>query len=226
MLLAALVATAGGAGAAIVLAPDRTSHGNTEVATDARPAPTDIARAWVARELRLDATALRPMRPTTMPAVTNAPVRNFGTRTEGLQPVAIVLHATGGGAPGSGYRTLRELHRRFDGTVHVSAHYGIDRAGRVMRYVDDESRAWHTAARGWNDVSIGIELLNSNSGVEPFPPAQIKATQRLVRALGTRYDIPAQFVVRHRDVQPWDRSDPAGNFPWQRFRTQVVRQAP
>ena len=135
-------------------------------------------------------------------------------RPVGFTPAAIVVHATGGGEPGSGFGTLGELHRFFARpSARASSHYAIDRAGRILRMVDDDDAAFHVATAGWNDISIGIELLNDNSGAEAYPSAQLAALTQLVRTLGARYDIPVEAVVRHSTIQPEDRRDPVG-FPW------------
>lgn len=186
--------------------------------------PSDSMQAAVpqpdatVRWLRADAL-FTPLAPSAeKPMLTQMPVRNFGERPEGVRaPLAIVLHATGSGRPGSEYRSLARLKKRFNGKAEVSAHYGIDRRGRIAQYVPDNARAWHTAAEGWNDVSIGIELLNDNSGTQPYPAAQMRSAERLVKSLAEKYGIPMEFIVRHGDVQPWDRRDPVA-FAWRDFR--------
>lgn len=141
--------------------------------------------------------------------------RIYRARPGGWQPKAVVLHGTGSGEPGSEFANLGALARFFARpAATASAHYAIDRSGRIMRFVADEHAAFHVATPGWNDVSIGIELLNDNSGRQPFPPAQLHAASDLVRWLGVRYSIPVEGVTRHRTIQPQDRRDPAGNFPW------------
>lgn len=154
-----------------------------------------------------------------------ATTRVYRDRPPNYRPVAIVLHATGGGTPGSEFASLGALWRFFNRpAADASAHYAIDRSGRIAQFVGVDAAAFHVATPGWNDVSIGIELLNDNTGDQPFTPAQLRATTQLVRWLGSTYAIPVEGVVRHRTVQPADRSDPASNFPWQSWlRTLRVR---
>lgn len=148
-------------------------------------------------------------------------VPNHNARPGGVEPGAIIIHGTGSGAPGGGNESFTQLRRWFSSSRDVSAHYAIDRKGKVVQFVADSRRAWHVAAPGWNDISIGIELINDNSGTQPFSEPQLIATRRLVQQLGTRHDIPAEYVYRHRDVQPWDRADPAYNFPWKAFKSSL-----
>lgn len=150
------------------------------------------------------------------------PVRNHNSRPPGSRPSAILLHGTGSGAPGSGNENFTTLRRWFNSSRQVSAHYAVDRKGTVVQFVADSRRAWHVAAPGWNDISIGIELINDNSGTQPFPRAQMEATRALVQQLGKIHDIPVEFVYRHRDVQPWDRADPAYNFPFAQFKASLT----
>ncbi|MCW2960472.1 MAG: N-acetylmuramoyl-L-alanine amidase [Thermoleophilia bacterium] len=152
--------------------------------------------------------------------------RVFRSRPEGYDPAAIVIHATGSGAPGSAFRSVGELGRFFSRpAARAASHYGVGRGGEILRYVDDDDAAFHVATRGWNDISIGIELLNDNTGTQPFTAAQLAATSHLVRSLAVRHRIPLEGVVRHRDVQPTDRSDPARNFPWTAWRRALAQPA-
>jgi N-acetyl-anhydromuramyl-L-alanine amidase AmpD len=152
----------------------------------------------------------------------NGAARVYRDRAPGFAPAAIVMHATGGGAPGSGFRSVAQLHRYFARPgSRAASHYGIDRDGRIMQFVATGEAAFHVATPGWNDISIGIELLNDNSGTDPYPPAQVDAATRLVRWLATEYDIPLEAIVRHRDVQPADRSDPVA-FPWAAWKAELA----
>lgn len=147
----------------------------------------------------------------------------FTSRPDGFTPVAIVLHATGSGAPGSEFENLASLGVFFQRQGVAASHYGIDRRGGVMQYVDDRHAAFHVSRPGWNGISIGIELLNDNTGSQPFPDAQLRAARQLVQSLGARYGIPVEAVVAHRAIQSEDRSDPAANFPWDRFVSSLGR---
>ena len=190
--------------------------------------PTVVDEPWTAHDQWIE---LRGGRPSTFTAM-GVPDRRFDLRRQLLQrermggehrvhrdrpdgwrPTAIVLHATGSGEPGSGFTTLDETYRFFARpAARASAHFAIDRAGRVLQLVDVDDAAFHVATPGWNDVSIGIELLNDNSG-EPYPAAQRAALTQLVRTLGVQFGIPVEGVVRHATVQPSDRRDPVA-FPW------------
>ena len=129
----------------------------------------------------------------------------------------IVLHATAGSARGAlAWLTKRE--------ARVSAHYLIDKAGHTYQLVADEYAAWHAGRASWkgqtaiNEVSLGIELENSNDGHDPYPTAQIDALLRLAQAKVDQYGIAPEMVTRHLDIAlPHGRkSDPAG-FPWAEF---------
>ena len=63
---------------------------------------------------------------------------------------------------------------------------------------------------GVNDFSIGIELVNLNDGVDPFPEAQIDAMRDLVKAITSRH--PIRHIVTHYECAdpPGRKSDPAG----------------
>lgn len=129
----------------------------------------------------------------------------------------IVLHATVGTARSA-------LAWLTNPRARVSAHYLIDKLGHVYQLVDDEFAAWHAGRALWrgetaiNEMSIGIELENTNTGRDPYPQSQLDALTTLCRALVRRYEITPDMVVRHLDVAvPKGRKqDPAG-FPMGTF---------
>ncbi|MFY0576753.1 N-acetylmuramoyl-L-alanine amidase [Cystobacter fuscus] len=109
----------------------------------------------------------------------------------------------------------------------VSAHYMLDRDGKIYQLVGDEKRARH-AGKGElhgvptdvNGRSIGIEIVNDGSGKTPFTDAQYKSLTQLVGYLKQEYKVPANNILGHKDVAvPKGRkSDPAENFDWNRLR--------
>ena len=59
-----------------------------------------------------------------------------------------------------------------------------------------------------NDFSIGIELVNLNDGIDPFPAEQIGALRRLLKAIAVRH--PLRYIVTHYECAdpPGRKSDP------------------
>lgn len=92
----------------------------------------------------------------------------------------IVLHATVGSARSA-------LAWLTNPAARVSAHYLIDKTGRVYQLVADEEAAWHAGRAEWkgqtaiNEISLGIELENANDGRDPYPAPQITAVLSLLR---------------------------------------------
>ena len=66
---------------------------------------------------------------------------------------------------------------------------------------------------GVNDFSIGIELINRNDGIDPFPERQIEALRDLLRSISRRH--PIRYIVPHYECAdpPERKSDPAGYQP-------------
>jgi N-acetylmuramoyl-L-alanine amidase len=151
---------------------------------------------------------------------------------------AIIIHSLGG----PDCRDGRRVYKKIDGDARtwmavfnrlpiVSIHYVIDRDGQVEAGVPESIAATH--AVGWNQRSIGIELVNNGDGLDPFPAAQVEALARLVAAIRQRHPaITPPRILRHSDV---DRStfpaaryggsctsqrrklDPGEAFPWAEF---------
>lgn len=216
--------------ALLVVLPPRPAEGPTKRGSRSAPVPDFALLQWHALRGGAPAT-LTPISPPDravrmaeqlVDQYRPAGHRVYRERPHGYEPKAIVMHATGSGEPGSGFSTARELGEFFARpSTHAAAHYGVDREGRVARYVDESHAAFHVATPGWNDVSIGIELLNDNSGRQGYPPAQLAAARRLVQAIAARHDIPLEGVVTHASVQPSDRRDPVG-FPWRRWHASLA----
>jgi N-acetylmuramoyl-L-alanine amidase len=126
----------------------------------------------------------------------------------------------------------RVLHD--DGTGN-SGHYYVDRDGALHRFVGEARIAHHT--RGYNERSIGIELVNTGRYPdwfdsrkqqmrEPYPAAQIAALLQLLEAL--RAGCPdLRRIAGHEDldtgtvpasddpsIQVFRKRDPGPLFPW------------
>jgi N-acetylmuramoyl-L-alanine amidase len=154
------------------------------------------------------------------PPVINAPSPNFNERN-GMDIDTIVIHHT---ASNNGAGDLAHLR---DPKAEVSAHYMLDRDGKIYQLVGDSKRAWH-AGKGElhgvptdvNGRSIGIEIVNDGSGKTPFTEAQYKSLTQLVGYLKQEYKVPMNNILGHKDVAvPKGRkTDPANNFDWARLR--------
>lgn len=119
---------------------------------------------------------------------------------------------------------------------HVSAHYLVDRDGRVYQLVPERYVAWHAGGsimpapdnrRNVNSFSIGIEsIATAKSG---FTDAQYESLSQLVKQIEARH--PIRNIVGHdqisgtravslglrKDVKP----DPGSKFNWTRFRAML-----
>jgi N-acetylmuramoyl-L-alanine amidase len=141
---------------------------------------------------------------------------NHDERPAGTPIDMLVLHYTG-------MKTGEEaLARLCDPAARVSAHYTIDRDGRVYAHVAEDRRAWHAGVSYWagetdvNGRSVGIELVNPGHefGYEPFPDSQIESLIDLASAILKRHPIRPARVVGHSDVAPARKTDPGERFPW------------
>lgn len=152
---------------------------------------------------------------------------------------AIIIHSLGGPDCQAGrrfYRTIDGDARHWMATFNrlpiVSIHYVVGRDGVVAAGVPESQAATH--ATGWNQRSIGIELVNNGDGVDPYAPAQITALVTLVRDIRHRHAaIDVSRVLRHSDVDDSTfpaarhgeactafrrKEDPGAAFPWDAFR--------
>jgi LysM repeat protein len=147
----------------------------------------------------------------------------FSKRKE--RPLVIVNHATANSS-------LDGLNRWFnDERAKVSAHFGIGKDGTVVQYVDEAWMAWHAGRSEWrgrehvNWFSLGIELVNLNDGVDPYPEAQHEANVALNVYLCVKWGITpdAEHIITHRDISEHltGKTDPLG-YDMDRLRREVA----
>lgn len=131
-------------------------------------------------------------------------------------------------------REYGERVQHEDGTGN-SGHFYVDRDGALHRFVDEGRIAHHT--RGYNDRSIGIELVNTGRWpdwfdsrgqmmTERYPRAQIESLLALLRQL--RGECPnLRWIAGHEELdagkvpssdhpslQVFRKRDPGPMFPW------------
>ena len=143
------------------------------------------------------------------------PSRNFNSRIR-----QIVLHYT----VADFEQSLKILDGRT--TAQVSSHYLINDQPNtahpyyIYRLVPEDKRAWHAGVSQWgkdanlNNSSIGIEIVNADGNIHPYPVGQIEAVVFLVKQIVERYEIDPVNVVGHSDVAPGRKIDPGALFPW------------
>lgn len=112
--------------------------------------------------------------------------------------------------------------------LRVSAHFLVDRGGRIYQFVPVKYRAWHAGQSSWagrqrcNDFSIGIEMIGDEQ--RPFTRAQYQETARLCRVLMQRFPaITPDRIVGHQDVAPGRKWDPGVQWNWARFFRSLAR---
>lgn len=171
---------------------------------------------WTHAAVRLPASAIAK------PEVTWMPSPNFDARPDGTAIDMIVIHDT----ESPGVRDARTIWNHFaTPKSRVSAHYIIGKDGEIVQCVPDELRAWHCGESYYkgrdhlNDSAIGIELVNAQTGDDPFTNAQYHSLVRLVAYLVNEYHVPLDRIVGHKDItlKPEIKKDPARNFSWSRL---------
>jgi N-acetyl-anhydromuramyl-L-alanine amidase AmpD len=133
----------------------------------------------------------------------------------GYRVDTIILHAT---ASSSVKEVLNHFRNPFS---KASAHYIIDKDGTIYACVNEARAAWHAGKSSLpyaNQRSTGIELVNKNDGVDPYPEAQILALRQLITEIKRRH--PIRYLVSHAEIaKPKGRkSDPKG------FDIETLRQ--
>ena len=130
--------------------------------------------------------------------------------------IAIIIHYTG-------MQSEREsLKRLTTAASKVSAHYVINRSGKIFKLVNENNVAWHAGKSKWknyenlNKNSIGIELVNKGHqyGYQKYTKIQIKKLIKLCKYLIKKYRIKKSLILGHSDIAPLRKIDPGEKFPW------------
>ncbi len=114
--------------------------------------------------------------------------------------------------------------------LRVSAHFYVDRGGRVTQFVDTDLKAWHageSALGGVPDVnrfSVGIELEGDEA--TPYAEEQYAALGRLLAEIRRAHPrVVPERVVGHEHVAPGRKRDPGPLFDWERVRGGLAESA-
>lgn len=119
-------------------------------------------------------------------------------------------------------------YREVEGK-ELSAHFLIDRSGRITQFVATSQAAYHAGASRWrgregcNDFSVGIELIGD--AAHDFTARQYASLARLCRdVIRAHPQITTQRIVGHSQIAtPRGRkADPGPRFDWKRFRRDLA----
>ena len=126
----------------------------------------------------------------------------------------IVIHATD-----LSFKESMDILCNHTSNNRVSAHYLIDRDGKVYNLVDEEYTAWHAGKSHWSGVdninlsSIGIEVVCEQD--EIFLQAQYESLIWLCKNLQKKYDIHnPNNIVAHSDIAIGRKFDPGHRCNW------------
>jgi N-acetylmuramoyl-L-alanine amidase len=150
------------------------------------------------------------------PAMIQHPSPNY--RSTSVREIScIVIHSTATDGLSS------PLNWLCDPRSKVSAHFLIHKDGTIYQLVREDDVAYHAGVSEWagrssvNEFSIGIELVNRNTGYDPYPKEQVFACAKLVKYLCETHSIGIENIVSHEQVAPGRKNDPLG-FDWDAFR--------
>jgi hypothetical protein len=163
------------------------------------------------------------------------PSPNFDTRMsgDGGRIQLVIIHSCEGGYAGC-WGWLAHPQSQ------VSAHYVVREDGaEITQLVREPGRAWHIAAMYDSTLNAGhaghLHGIQSNHftiGIEhagyasqtTWPAAQLDASARLVCDAAKRWGIPRDRlqIVAHGQLQPWNRTDPGPNWPWDEYMARIA----
>jgi len=132
-----------------------------------------------------------------------------------IVPTTIVLHYTGSGTLSGNFEYFNKAEienarklNKDQSTLNVSAHFLVDRDGKVYQLMPDTLFARHTI--GLNYCAIGVENIGSKK--EPLTDLQVQANIRLVKYLCSRHNITYLIghseYTRFRNSTIWKETNP------------------
>jgi N-acetylmuramoyl-L-alanine amidase len=143
------------------------------------------------------------------------------------QPISIlVLHHTASSLP-SALETLQGQTKGHTVGVHYLVSAEAPKA-RIFRMCPDSLAAFHAGKSAWgkfeslNQSSLGIEIVNYDGNVNPYPKPQVEAVLALAQHLVATHGISPENVVAHSDIAVGRKIDPGSLFPWEYFAANGV----
>ena len=138
------------------------------------------------------------------------------TDRQGLPIKKIVIHAT------AGTDSLSWLKGNPNGT---SIHYLVKKDGLCYKMLDESKGANHVgfsrlvidgvvysqfSPHNCNQVSVGIELENLNTGKDMYPETQLRSAAWIIGKWLQEYHLQRNDVIMHRDCDTLGKSDARG----------------
>jgi len=157
---------------------------------------------------------------------------NYDERDPNCIPEVIIVHCISlpPGEYGSGdvarfftNQLSADQHPYYETMAHltVSAHFLIERNGKLIQFVPTHKRAWHAGESVClgrpkvNNFSIGIELEGLDTDSDGFTNAQYDCLKQLVNELKGAYrGIKTNHIFAHSDIAPGRKPDPGPYFDW------------
>ncbi len=123
----------------------------------------------------------------------------------------VVIHTIEGSAKGaiSWFRNSKSK---------VSAHYIVDKYGRVTQMIKEKDIAWHAGNWTYNKTSLGIEN-EGYAGKNHWTEDQYRSLAKLTRYMCDKYKIPIDrsHIIGHKEVPNQSHWDPGPHFKWDYF---------
>lgn len=159
---------------------------------------------------------------------------DISTSKRSVHPIngiaAVVIHATAGASSSGAVSVMKAGHASFHWLVpdENEAQHG----NTIWACAPETLAAWHVRSSvsnpsvngGKNRVnhwSLGIEVVNTQVE-DPFSDWQVFITAQIVRYCWAKYP-SLKDIVSHAKLDPSRRTDPGVNFPWEKFKTLVLK---
>lgn len=148
--------------------------------------------------------------------------------------VAVVVHATAGATSAGAVSVMNPPPGGKISSFHwlVPDEDEAQHGNTIWACVRERDAAWHVLnskhhpdvnndERMVNHWSLGIEIVNRQSGGDSFSEWQVAVTAQIIRYCWAKYP-NLKHVVSHAKLDPDRRTDPGRNFDWEKFKALVL----
>jgi len=110
----------------------------------------------------------------------------------------LIVHQTATPRLETTFEGIKRYHVSL-GWGNIAYHYFIDKDGRVRKGRNERSSGKHTQADSMNFKSLGVCVAGNFNEEEPTK-AQLKSLKQVLNSLSTKYGLPRESVIGHREV--------------------------
>jgi N-acetylmuramoyl-L-alanine amidase len=110
----------------------------------------------------------------------------------------LIVHQSATKKSQTSFEKIKKFHL-MQGMGNIAYHYFIEANGQVRKGRNESTAGTHTKASNMNEKSLGICLAGDFNYEDP-DPKQLEALEKVLNSLASKYRIPKENILAHREV--------------------------